>query len=206
LFNLAVLAATWATARTRAHAAVDRNIFRSGELEIEVVFPIDWAVSEQASYPGVVLATAVDRSLGGRMTLAMDRLRSGERLRDLVERNRAVLGTLGFKTQRGTRADVTEPQAHPTGAVWMQLVSPDGRQLVRQAYRQLDPDGEVVFVITLAAPRESLQRYVRAFDDTVRGMARKKSARSAGEGSRPPAETEPANEPPGGVTPGTESP
>jgi hypothetical protein len=171
-----------------ARSTVDRNIYRSSnkQLDVEVVFPVDWAVSEQASYPGVVLATAVDRSLGGKMTLAVDHLREGEKLGDCVERNRVALGKLGFKIQG---QNIVEPKSQPsTGAVWMQVATPDGRQLVRQAYRQLDPETDVVYVITLAAPRETLQRYLRAFDDTVRGMARARKAPAKKPEPTPPPE------------------
>jgi hypothetical protein len=183
-----------------AGSRLDRNIYRSDEYEVEVSFPIStgeqtlqWAVSELASYPEVMLVTAVERKRGGKITLAVDHLRHGERLGDCVERNRALMGKLGFKISRRERGDVLEPSQQPaTGAYIMQVAAPDGRYLIKQAYRQLDPGSDVVFVITLAAPRETLQTYVRPFDDTVRSMTRrKKSAPTATAPTTTPATPSP---------------
>jgi hypothetical protein len=147
-----------------ARAEVDRNIYRSPSLGLEIVFPADWAVSEAASFPYLV-ASAIDRSLGGRMTLSTEKLRPGERLRECAERNRATLKKLGFKVQAQSLT------THPTGAVVFDVATPDGKDLVRQGYRQFEEDGPV-FVLTLSAPRETMQRYRRAFDDTLRGLTR----------------------------------
>jgi hypothetical protein len=147
-----------------ARAEVDRNIYRSGSVGVEIVFPADWAVSEQASYP-YLLASAMDRALGGRMTLTLEAAQQGEKLRDVAERNRTTLRKVGFKVQQQA---ITQ---HPTGALVFEVVTPDGRGVVRQAYRQFDETGPV-FVLSLAAPRETMQRYRRAFDDALRGLTR----------------------------------
>jgi hypothetical protein len=147
-----------------ARAEVDRNIYRSGAAAVEIVFPADWAVSEQGSYP-FLLASAMDRSLGGRMTLAREAPRQGEKLRDAAERNRTTLRKVGFKVQQQAIS------THPTGALVFEVVTPDGRGVVRQAYRQFE-EGGTIFVLSLAAPRETMQRYRRAFDDALRGLAR----------------------------------
>jgi hypothetical protein len=180
LLVFALAAAAAAVGVRPAGAAVDRNIYRSADYELEVAFPTDWAVAEQASYPGL-LVVAIDsqnatRPSGGRrpqpgkMTLAVEHLRDGESLRDCLERNRTALASVGFEIKtKGTSS--VPPTRHPTGAEWFQAVAPGGKQLVRQAYRSFGGD-DMVFVLTLVAPRESLQSYVRAFDDTLRGMQR----------------------------------
>ncbi len=145
-----------------AHAEVDRNIFRAPNAGVEIVFPADWAVSEQPSYP-YLLASAIDRTLGGRMTLTTEQLREGEKLRECTERNRNTLKKVGFKVQQQAIS------LHPTGALVIEVVTPDGRGVVRQAYRQFDEKG-TVFVLTLSASRENMQRYRRAFDDALRGL------------------------------------
>ncbi len=160
---LAALVITCALA-VAVRAEVDRNIYRSTTVGVEIVFPPDWAVSEQRSYP-YLLATAIDRVLGGRMTLSQERLREGEKLRDAVERNRTTLKKLGFKLQA---QGIT---THPTGALVFEATTPDGRSVVRQAYRTFE-DSDAIFVVTLAAPVASMQRYRRAFDDSLRGMSR----------------------------------
>jgi hypothetical protein len=152
-------------ASSSVRAEVDRNIFRDATVGIEIVFPADWAVSGQPSYP-YLLASAIDRTLGGRMTLSLERLRANEKVRDCAERNHAVLKKLGFKAPQQQAIS-----QHPTGAVILEMVTPDGRKLVRQAYRQFEDKGPV-FVLTLAAPRETMQRYRRAFDDSLRGLTR----------------------------------
>jgi hypothetical protein len=161
---LAILAVALAALAHVARAEVDRNIYRSSTLGVEIVFPADWAVSEAASFPYLV-ASAIDRTLGGRMTLSTERLRQGEKLRECVERNRATLKKVGFKLQAQS---VT---SHPTGALVFDVATPDGKDLVRQGYRQFE-DGGPIFVLTLSAPRETMQRYRRAFDDTLRGLTR----------------------------------
>jgi hypothetical protein len=173
--RLLLAAALVAMTSPQAGADVDRNYWRSSSLGVEVSFPSDWAVSEQGSYP-FLLASAVDYALGGRMTLTVELLGVGERLRDVAERNRAVLIKLGYKAKDST--------LHATGAVIFEAETPDRRRVVRQAYRLLEDD-EQVFVITLVAPREAMQRYRRAFDDTLRGLNQR--ARS----SPTPAPTEP---------------
>ncbi len=159
-----VVAATIVLAGAAAFGEVDRNIFRSATVGVEIVFPADWAVSDQPSYP-YLLASAIDRTLGGRMALTTESLKEGEKLRDCSERNRAVLKKLDFKVQQ---AGITQ---HPTGALVFEVVTPDGRGLVRQAYRQFEDKGPV-FVLTLSAPRDTMQRYRRAFDDSLRGLTR----------------------------------
>ena len=147
-----------------ARAEVDRNIFRAPAEGVEIVFPADWAVSEQPSYP-YLLASAIDRTLGGRMSLTTEHLKDDEKLRECTERNRATLKKLGFKVQAQAIS------LHPTGALVIELITPDGRGVVRQAYRQFDEKG-TVFVLTLSASRENMQRYRRAFDDSLRGLTR----------------------------------
>jgi hypothetical protein len=193
----------------RARGEVDRNIYRSATVGVEIVFPADWAVSDQASYP-YLLATAIDRVLGGRMTLSLERLKDGEKLRDCAERNRTTLKKLGFKL---TAQGITQ---HPTGALVFEIGTPDGRGVVRQAYRAFDERGPV-FVLTLSAPRENMQRYRRAFDDSLRGLTRTSlpapgpkpgaPANGAGDENAPggPAAPPPApatDEPPTGASPG----
>lgn len=173
----ASLAAALALIALRAGAEVDRNFYRSPEVGIEVAFPNDWAISDQSSYPAL-LATAIDRALGGRMALSLEQLRDGEKVREVAERNRAVLARLGFSAKA--------PNVHPTGAVIFEAVTPDRRGVIRQAYRAFEGD-TAVFVLTLAAPPESMQRYRRAFDDTLRGMTRTRTRRPATEDTSTPA-------------------
>jgi hypothetical protein len=175
-----------------ARADVDRNIYRSATVGIELVFPADWAVSGAPSYP-YLLASAIDRTLGGRMTLSLEHLHDGEKLRDAAERNRNTLKKVGFKAPQQSLAP------HPTGALVFEVVTPDGKGAVRQAYRQFE-EGGPIFVITLAAPRENMQRYRRAFDDSLRGLTRTQvtSPRPA---TPPPATTPPAATDPSGVPP-----
>jgi hypothetical protein len=173
-----------------ARADVDRNIYRSSTVGIELVFPADWAVSGATSFP-YLLASAIDRTLGGRMTLSLEHLHDGEKLREATERNRTTLKKVGFKVQQQALSP------HPTGALVFEAITPDGKGAVRQAYRQFE-DGGPIFVLTLAAPRENMQRYRRAFDDSLRGLTRTQVVvpRPA---TPPPATTPPAATDPSGV-------
>jgi hypothetical protein len=146
-------------------ADVDRTTYRGAKPGVEVTFPGEWTVAEQASFPGL-LVSATDRRAGanGRMTLTVEQLKGDETVRGCAERNLTVLAALRFKTQPLGQ--------HATGAILLQGTTPDGQTVVRQAYRRFDGDRSLVFVLTLSAPRAIMQRYVRAFDDTLRSITR----------------------------------
>jgi hypothetical protein len=148
-----------------SHAEVDRNTYRGSHPGIEIIFPVDWIVAEQASFPGL-LATATDPKpqAGGRMTLSLEHLREGETVHQCAERNRALLARLHFVTQPLSQ-DVS-------GAVIVQAVNPSGKKVVRQAYRRFEGDADLIFVLTLAGPRDVMPRYTRTFDDSLRSLMR----------------------------------
>lgn len=194
---LAITSALGVATLSPAAAEVDRTSYRGSNPGVEVTFPTDWIVAEQASYPGLLVAAYDPRPgaggvrLGGRMTLTVEQLRPEETLRACAERNRLLLGKLGYSPQPLGQ--------HPTGAILLQAATPDGKRVVRQAYRRFDRDETLVFVLTLAAPRDVMQRYVRAFDDTLRGLIRLAD-------NRPAAAASPDDADPDAPTPGAFAP
>ena len=142
----------------RARGEVDRDTYRSSTWGVEMVVPPDWELSEQTSYPGI-LASAMFREGGGRLTLAAQVVAPGETARAYAERNRATLERLGYRV---------EPLSlHPTGAVVLKAETPTRARRLRQAYLVRDTRA---FIVTLATRTDSTRSYDRAFDDTLRSI------------------------------------
>jgi hypothetical protein len=154
---LAAIAALLALSPT-ARGEIFGSSFRSAAWGVELSVPRGWELSEQASYPGI-LVRAVERRGGGRLTLAAERLRAGERLPAFVDRAEKSLRKLRWRFTTS---------AHSGGATIVDAVTVDGKVTVRQAY--LEREG-VAYVLTMAAPADAAQRYLHPFDDVLRNLS-----------------------------------
>jgi hypothetical protein len=144
----------------RADCIVDRDIVRCAAWQVDWLRPEGWELSEQASYPGLLVA-AVHKKGGGRMTLAAEKLSTpDETVQHYAARNRTAMKNVGFKLGLLTH--------HATGALVQEVVAADGVTRVRQGF--FVHDG-YAYVITLAAPAETMHSYVRAFDDALRNVS-----------------------------------
>lgn len=174
IFAIFVVAASASVAR--ADCVIDRDIVRCAAWQVEWIRPEGWELSEQTSYPGILVA-AVHRKGGGRMTLAAEKLAdASETVQTYAARNRAAMKAAGFKLGTLTR--------HATGSLVQEVVAADGVTRVRQGY--FVHDG-YAYVITLAAQSDKMHSYVRAFDDALRNLSFHAAK---------PSETAPASNPP----------
>jgi hypothetical protein len=161
----------------RAECTVDRDAFKCPDWNVELFAPLDWELSAQPAYPGV-LVSGVHRTGRARMTLAVQKLEPNETAKTYADRNRLALKKVGFR--------VGELAAHPSGAYLVDATSPDKSRRIRQGYRV---HGDVAYILTVGAPSSSLRSYFRAFDDTLRSLRFDEIAPAT------PAETETDAEP-----------
>jgi hypothetical protein len=162
-----------------AECTVERDAFICPEWGVEMFVPRDWELSAQASYPGI-LAAGVHRPGKGRLTLAAQTLQPGDTAKVYAERNRQALKKVGFRVE-----DLSQ---HQTGAYVFDAMSPDRKRRLRQGYTTHDG---VAYVLTIAAPAQSMKSYLRTFDDTLRGIRFTEKESDAAM----PDETDPALEP-----------
>lgn len=155
---LAAVAAWALVAPGAGRAEVDRDTFRSTAWSVVMQVPPDWDLSEQSSYPSI-LVSGVHRRGGGRLTLAAQRVDAAETVRGYSQRNRDTLEKVGFHIERLA--------PHPTGAFILDAETPDRRRRIRQGYKV---EGGVALILTLAAPADAMGTYRRAFDDTLRNL------------------------------------
>ncbi len=153
-------AGLFVAAHSTAHAdcTVDRDAFRCPDWGIELYAPLDWELSAQPAYPGI-LVSGVHRTGRARMTLAVQKLEPDETAKTYADRNRLALKKVGFRV-----GDMTP---HPTGAYLIDATSPDRSRRIRQGYRV---HAGMAYVLTIGAPSNSLRAYYRAFDDTLRSI------------------------------------
>jgi hypothetical protein len=164
-----------------ARAEVDRDTYRSRTWGVEMVVPADWELTEQQSYPGI-LVSAMGRQGGGRMTLAAQTVEAGETARHYAEVNRATLLKLGYRVEPLT--------AHASGAILLRAETPSRKRRIRQAYLVRETRA---FILTLAYAIDGGRSHERAFDDTLRSIVLKRPAgdeatsSSTGADAGPPA-------------------
>lgn len=174
-----------------ARADVNGDRFRSPEWRVRMNAPKNWQISEQTSYPNVLL-WMVRRSPPGKMLLSAEKQPDHMTSLEYANSTAKVLETLGFT--------VRQPQLHPaTGAYWVDFDNcPDpaknckGKTFLRQAY--LVADG-IAYALTLSAPDARTRgKHLRAFDYALRSirLLRKRDASSASpenESPKKPAES-----------------
>lgn len=174
-----------------ARADVDGDRFRSNQWRVRMTAPKNWQISEQTSYPNVLL-WMVRRSPPGKMLLSAEKQPDHITSLEYANRTAKVLETLGF--------EVRQPQLHPaTGAYWVdfdncpdQSKSCKGKTFLRQAY--LVANG-IAYALTLSAPDARTRgKHLRAFDYALRSirLLRKREASSDSgkdESSKKPAES-----------------
>jgi len=168
------LAAVVAMLAATASADIYGSLYRSERFQLEMLSPKDWALSEETAYPGL-LVVGVHKS-GARLTLAVQPLAGGESLKDYVERNQKALKKVGFR--------VGGVAARQGGAIVVDATAPDKKKRIRQGYLA---HGGTAFVLTLAAPAESMQSFLSAFDYMLSSIAFDQP---------PPAAAPPPPEPP----------
>lgn len=159
MIRLALAIALLASA---ARAEIFGNTFRSAEWGVDLTVPRGWELSEQRSYPGIVVRGFEHKS-GARLLLSAEHLTAEETVRSYAERNQKGLIKIGYR--------VTGATAREGGAIVVDAQTPDGKKLIRQAYFVIlggaTATGYVLSVsIQATAARQS--RPFEAFDEAMR--------------------------------------
>ena len=148
-------------------AEVDGDRFRSAEWRVRMTAPKNWQISEQTSYPNVLL-WMVRRNPRGKMLLSAEKQPDKTDSLEYATRTAKVLEALGFT--------VRQPQHHSaTGAYWIDFdncPAPDngceGKMFLRQAFLVANGNG---YALTLSAPDARTRgKHLRAFDYALRSI------------------------------------
>jgi len=160
LIRLAVVIALLAPAAARAE--IFGNTFRSAEWGVDLTVPRGWELSEQRSYPGIVVRGFEHKS-GARLLLSAERLTTDETVRSYAERNQKGLIKIGYR--------VTGAAAREGGAIVVDSQSADGKRLIRQAYFVVlgGPTATgYVLTVSIQATAARQSRPFEAFDEAMR--------------------------------------
>ncbi len=168
----AVVAMLVAISVGNASADIYGSLYRSERWQLEMLSPKDWALSEETAYPGL-LVVGVHKS-GARLTLAVQPMAAGETLKDYVERNQKALRKVGFR--------IGGVAARSGGAIVVDAAAPDKKKRIRQGY--LAHRG-AAFVLTLAAPAETMQSFLSAFDYVLSSVVFDQPAPAAAGSAQP---------------------
>ena len=160
-----LFALTDSTTRDRgqlAHADVDGNRFESSDWGVKLTAPSNWYLSQQTSYPNILLWMYRHKP-AGKMLLSAEELDGGLSSRDYADRTAKTLEKLGRKP--GFK--VGRPQLHAaTGAYWIDF--DNGNVFLRQA---LLVSGNIGYSLTLSAKGQRIrQQHIRAFDYALRSI------------------------------------
>lgn len=141
-----------------APAEIDGNSFHSTTWRIHISAPAGWSLSDQSSYPSILL-WMYRWDAPGKMLLSAEHLRQKQTSLQYAQETSSALRVLGFR--------VGTPQLHAaTGAYWIDVDR--GAVYLRQA---LLVSGSIGYSLTLSAPSSAtLKQYVRAFDSALRSI------------------------------------
>lgn len=160
------LALTFALLAPAAHADIFGNTYRSAEWGVDLTVPRGWELSEQRSYPGI-LVRGFDHKSGARLLLSAERLTAEETVRSYAERNQKGLLKIGYR--------VTGATAREGGAIVVDGQTPDGKKLIRQAYFVVPavilggPTATgYVLSVSIQASAAKQSRPFEAFDEAMR--------------------------------------
>lgn len=147
-----------AAAVTPVQAEVEDGRFTSKKWGVTLVSPRNWSLSEQTSYPSILLWMS-RRSPDGKILLTVEKLPRRSGPLDYARETRTVLESMGF--------EVRAPQLHSTtGAYWADF--DDGSSYLRQAYIT---KGRTGITLTLSAPSSRLRnQHLRVFDASLRSI------------------------------------
>jgi hypothetical protein len=159
-----------------ARSEIDGERFRSKEWRIRMTAPKDWQISEQTSYPNILL-WMVRANPAAKMLLSAEHHREAIDALEYALRTSKVLEQMGFQ--------VRPPQLHAaTGAYLIDFDNCDepargcvGRVFLRQAFLVVDGVG---YALTLATPDlRTRGRHLHVFDSALRSIRIQRSAEAA---------------------------
>jgi len=132
-------------------AEIYGSLYRSDRYRVEMLVPKEWTLSEDVSYPGMLVIAA--HKTGARLTLSVQPLPPDVGLKDYVERNEKALRKLGYR--------IVGVAARPGGSLVLDAVAPGGKKRVRQAYLLHD---QTAYILTVAATTQAMPGFLSAFD------------------------------------------
>lgn len=141
-----------------ARADIDGDQFESMGWRVRMTAPKNWQLTEQTSYPNVLL-WMVRHGPDGKMLLSAERVKKGEDGQAYANRTAKLLDRIGFEARA--------PQLHAaTGAYWIDL--DNGHVYLRQAFLVADGIG---YALTLSArDGRTRSQHLRAFDYALRSI------------------------------------
>jgi len=141
-----------------ARADIDGDQFESMGWRVRMTAPKNWQLTEQTSYPNVLL-WMVRHGPDGKMLLSAERVKKGEDGQAYANRTAKLLDRIGFSSRA--------PQLHAaTGAYWIDL--DNGHVYLRQAFLVADGIG---YALTLSArDGRTRSQHLRAFDSALRSI------------------------------------
>jgi hypothetical protein len=163
-----------------ASAEVYNGNFRSALYPVELTVPREWELSEQASYPGI-LVYATHHKYGGRMTLAAQKLAADETLKAYVEKNERALKKVGYQIAPMTACRASE-------ASMLGGTTKDKSRRVVQAY--LEHEG-IAYVLTIASAPDAMRSYMGAFCDTLGSVVFSATSSAGPDGAVVPSPPQP---------------
>jgi hypothetical protein len=152
----AVLCVLATVVAIRVSAEVYNGNFHSATYPVELTVPRDWELSEQKSYPGI-LVYATHHKYGGRMTLAAQKLGAGETIKAYVDKNERALKKVGY---------VVAPMSACRAASGAMLGATTGDKThkIVQAYLEHE---NIAYTLTIASNPDMMRSYMGAFCDTL---------------------------------------
>jgi hypothetical protein len=177
---LAVIAALLPRA---ARADIDGDRYSSTQWRVRMTAPKNWHLTEQTSYPNVLL-WMVRHAPDGKMMLTAERTQKGEDALAYATRTSELLSKIGFSLRA--------PQLHgSTGAYWIDF--DNGRVFLRQAFLVVDGVG---YALTLSAEDvRTRSAHLRAFDYALRSIRPMRASEAAAEAAKEAAADEQNAEP-----------
>jgi len=175
--SLAVLLALPSVAR----ADIFGNTYSHENIELTV--PRGWELTEQRSYPGI-LVRGYEHRTGARLLLAVGNIEAGDTAQSYAERNQKALVKIGYR--------VTAVAAREGGAIVVDLATKNGKRLVRQAYFVV---GASAYILTVGVKADAAKtgRPFEAFDEAMRTLKLPEPEKPAQPAEPPPAA--PASQP-----------
>ena len=147
-----------------AHADLDGEIYKSDEWRVSLESPKGWQLSEDSSYPSILL-WMTHRMPDARMLFAAEILDAKMDSQSYAAATAKKLEKLGFR--------VRAPQLHSaTGGYWMDF--DNGQSFLRQAVL-VPADSDTGYSLTLSASDNRTRgQLLRAFDLSLRSIRRKR--------------------------------
>jgi len=143
---------------TPAGAEIFGNTFRSDAWGVELTVPRGWELTEQRSYPGIIVRGFEHRT-GARIVLAVEKVAATETVKSYAEKNQKSLIKGGYRISGVATRDI--------GAIVLDAGTPDRKRLLRQAYFVM---GGNAYVLTVGVKAEAAKnsRPFEAFDEAMR--------------------------------------